>query len=103
MLVDTGRSADNTPHVTHSLIPFVVRGRAHLMQLVHLHHLLLMKRTLILFLLRGLLDQLQLSNNVTCTAALLLQLYLLHQLLLLLEYLMPLNLNPVEVLELGQA
>ena len=70
------------------------------MQLMHLHHLLLMKRTLILFLLRGLLDQLQLSN-VTCTAALL-QLYLLHQLLLLLEYLMPLNLNPVEVLELGK-
>jgi hypothetical protein len=103
MLVDTGRSADNTPHVTHSLITFpVVRGRAHLMQLVHLHHLLLMKRTLILFFLCGLLDQLQLSNNITCTA-LLLQLYLLHQLLLLFEYLMPLNLNPIEVLELGQA
>jgi hypothetical protein len=84
----------HAPKVAPESIPTLC-GQAHLMQELSL----LLYITHIFFLLSGLLNLLQL---ILLLFILLVLCDLLHQLLLLPKYLIPLNFNPIQVRELGQ-
>jgi hypothetical protein len=86
-----GWPADNAAHVADTLISLtlIIGRQAHFMEVMHLN---LMECTLVLFFFCCLLNQLELSIY------LLLMLYLLHELLLLFKYLIPLNFNAIKVL-----